>query len=216
MAGDVEKCVLTPGDLVVNSVGNQKIEVFEDTAFRLYAFGNNRQVTRTATVYVESPVITRFASDCPDNKTKYGQIVTLSYESKIGCNLYLNQGIERLSGNTISVLPMRASTVYTLSGLGAEVLIQQSLTIIVTDFLDVEQFTYYRTGRSADNYRYYLTWKVSNCNTIQLTTSDGQVRSSGQASGSIQFVDPSDVPMTITLHCTGTSGQLIDQVYSVC
>ncbi|WP_218619235.1 hypothetical protein [Paenibacillus sp. P46E] len=139
--------MLTPGDLVVNSVGNPKIEVFEDTAFRLYAFGNNRfgnnrQVTRTATVYVESPVITRFASDCPDNKTKYVQIVTLSYESKIGCNLYLNQGIERLSGNTISVLPMRASTVYTLSGLGAEVLIQRSLTIIVTDFLDVEQFTY--------------------------------------------------------------------------
>ncbi|WP_458122378.1 hypothetical protein [Paenibacillus sp. Z6-24] len=215
VAGDVEKCVLTPGDLVVESVGSQKIEVFEDTIFCLYAFGDARQVVRTATVYVESPVITRFASDFINNEAKYGQIVTLSYEAEIDCDLYLNQGIGRLSGTSISVMPTRASTVYTLSGMGTKALIQQSLTIRVVDYLEVEQFTYYRTGHFPDAYRYYLTWEVSNCTTIQLTTSDGQVRSSGQARGSIQFANPLDVPLTITLYCTGTSGQLINQVYSV-
>ncbi|QDH23257.1 hypothetical protein [Saccharibacillus brassicae] len=214
-AGDVERCVITPGDTVVDRVGSLEVQVFEDTPFRLYAFGEDRQVARTVTVYAETPAITRFVSDCPHNETKYGERVTLSYAATNGCDLYLNQGIGRVRGSSISVLPARPETVYTLSSMGAEGLIRQNLTITVTDYLNVQEFTYYRTGRSPDTYRYYLSWKVCNCTTIQLTTSDGQLRSSGQDAGSLQFSDPSQVPLTLTLYCTGTSGQILDQVYIV-
>lgn len=213
VAGDAVKCVLTPGDITVESVGSLEVEIFKDTTFRLYALGANEQISRTAMVYVERPVITKFTSNCPDQKTKYGQPVLLSYEVKDGYGIYLNQGIGRLSGNSISVVPTSATTEYILTCMGPDNLVRERLTITVTDFMEVEQVLYHRTHQKDGSYMYSLKWDVVNCITIQLTTSDGQVRSSGQASGNIQFSDSSETALTVTLHCTGTSGQVVDRVF---
>lgn len=215
IVGDAVKCVLTPGDFVVESVGSMEVEVSRDTTFRLHAFGANEQISRTATVYADSPIITKFTADCVDQKTKFGQPVTLSYEVKDGYSIYLNQGIGRVSGNAIAVVPAKASTTYTLSCMGTEGLVQKSLTITVTDFLKVQLLSFTRSDKSDGSYTYYLKWAVANCIDINLTTSDGQVRSSGQASGATQFSTMSAEELTVQLYCTGTAGQVIKQTYSV-
>jgi len=216
IAGDAVQCVLTPGDIVVESVGSFEMEIFTDTTVRLYAFGKEVQISETVTIYVDQPVITTFTSDCQDNKTLFGRRVLLSYDVSDADGMYLNQGIGRVTGNSISVLPTSATTTYTLSCMGIDKLIQKSLTITITDFLKVDYLSYSRSSRRSDgSYDYYLKWKVSNCNTIRLTTSDGQIRSTGEASGSIQFKDSSETPLTVTLYCTGTSEQVLDQIYSV-
>lgn len=215
VAGDAVKCVLTPGDITVDRVGSREVEIFTDTTFRLYALGANEQISRTATVYVERPVITRFTSNCPDHATLFGHPVILSYEVKDAYGIYLNQGIGRVSGGSISVVPGDASTEYILSCMGPDCLVQERMTITVTDFLKVQLLSYSRSRQPDGSYKYYLKWDVANCITIHLTTSDEQVRSVGQASGEIQFLDPSPAALTVTLYCTGTSGQVINHVYTV-
>ncbi|GAA0134498.1 hypothetical protein YSY43_13380 [Paenibacillus sp. YSY-4.3] len=215
VAGDAVKCVLTPGDIRVDRVGSLEVEVFTDTTFRLYALGANEQISRTAAVYVERPVISRFTSNCPDHKTLFGHPVILSYEAKDAYGIYLNQGIGRVSGGSITVVPGDASTEYILSCMGPDRLVQERMTITVTDFLKVQNLSYTGIRQKDGSYKYYLKWNVANCKTIHLTTSDGQLRSSGQASGDIQFSDTSPIALTVTLHCTGTSGQIIDHVFTV-
>lgn len=214
VAGDAVKCILTPGDIAVDRSGSLELEIFSDTTIRLYAFGEHEQVSQTVFVYVEQPVITSFTSNCPDHSTRYGEPIVLSYEVKDGYSIYLNQGIGRVSESSISVVPKRAKTEYMLSCMGTDQLVQQSITITVTDFLEVRQLRFIRGGRRADgSYMYFLKWIVANCTTIQLVTSDGQVRSTGEAKGEIQFLDCSVEALKVTVHCTGTSGQSIEQVY---
>jgi hypothetical protein len=212
VVGDAVSCVLTPGDLIVNNVGSMELEVSNDTIFRLYAIGENEQITRTATVYVDNPVIQSFTSDCVDHKTKYGQPIQLSYEVKDGYNLYLNEGIGRVSGNTIAVVPKKAKPTYTLSCLGTKGLVQESITITVTDYLLVNWVIFTRSRQVDGSYKYYLNWDVENFITITLTTSDGQVRSSDKGSGTINFTSR-EADLTVLLQCTGSAGQVINQMY---
>lgn len=214
VAGDPVKCVLTPGDIVVKAVDSIEVEVTTDTEFRLYTYGENSQISDTVMVYVDQPVITKFISDCPDNKTQFKKPVKLSYEVKDGYGVYLNEGIGLLSCNSISVLPNKAETTYVLSCMGISHLEQKSVTITLTDFLEVKVVNYYRGKKTGGLYTYYLQWDVSNCTTIQLKTSDGMVRNTGQASGKMTFTDSATAPLTLTLDCTGTSDQKIHQVYT--
>jgi len=212
IVGDAVTCMLTPGDIPVNKAGSIELEVSSDTTFRLYAIGENEQITRTATVYVEKPVIVSFTDDCVDHKTTYNKPVKLSYQLENCYSAYLNEGIGRLDGNTISVIPKKAKTTYTLSCLGREGLVQKSITIIVTDFLQVNWVGFSRAKNSDGTYTYYINWDVVNCLTITLTTSDSKIRSSNQPSGNISF--PSNIPdLKLTLHCTGTGEQKIDRAY---
>lgn len=211
VAGDATKCILTPGDIVVERVGSLEMEVIADTTFRLYAFGSDQQISRTATVFVEAPVISRFISDCPDNKTVYGRPVLLTYEVKDGYGIYLNQGIGRVSNNTISVVPTREKTEYVLSCMGPDKLVQERLTITITDFLKVIMIEFSRSYQADNTYLYHLKWQVANFTTIELKTSDGKVRSSGKGEGDISFPDSSATALTLSLQCTGPSGQVINR-----
>lgn len=215
VAGDTVKCLLTPGDFEVQDVGSLEMEVFSDTKFRLHAIGANEQVSQTVMVYVDRPIIRKFTSNCPDHTTKYGIPVILSYEVQNGYGAYLNQGIGRLQDNTVSVVPVAAETEYILNCMAPDALVQERLMITVTDYLEVLQLIYTRSRQTDGSYQYYLKWEVANCITIKLTTSDGQIRSTGQASGKIQFSDKSVEALSVTLYCTGTSGQVIDQVYTI-
>lgn len=215
VAGNPEDCILTPGDIPVQAVGSLETEVFKDTTFRIHAFSQNEQISKASIVYVDRPVIRKFTSNCPNHRTKYGLPVILSYEVQEGYGVYLNQGIGRMQDNSVSVVPMAAETEYILNCMAPDALVQERLVITVTDYLEVLQLIYTRSRQTDGSYQYYLKWEVANCITIKITTSDGLVRSSGEASGKIQFPDQSVEALSVTLYCTGTSGQVIDQVYTI-
>src|SRR5690606_12721931 len=183
-----------------------------DTTFRLYAIGESQQTSRTAIVYVVNPEIISFTDDCIEHRTKYGQPVLLSYQIKNSYSAYLNQGIGRLSANTISVTPKMAKTTYTLSCLGRSGLIQQSITLIVTDYLQVNWVIFSRSRNNDGTYSYFINWDVENCIKITLTTSDSILRSSDQASGTTTF-SSSIADLKLHLHCIGTGDQVIEQSY---
>ncbi|WP_322903752.1 hypothetical protein [Paenibacillus campi] len=215
VAGKASKCVLTPGDLVVERVGSMEIEVFDDTTFQLYVFDDDKQLSETTTVYVDAATISAFTCDLPDLKAVYGQHITLLYEVKNAVNVYLNEGIGRLTAQqrAVRVTPSQASTTYQLSCMGAKGLVQKELTVVLTDLLELLSYVFNRIKRADGSYSYTLQWVVAHCTSIQVTTSDGVEHSHGQAQGTVNFTNASATPLSFTLDCTGSSGQTIHKQY---
>lgn len=215
VGGDAVKCILTPGDLEVSKTGSIQTSVTEDTEFMIYAIGDDQQVSRSATVYIETPIIRSFTCSAKDNKIRYGDCVTFEYDVLNCYSIFMNQGIGRLTSKVFNVVPTLKSTDYTLCCKGPNGLIKQTITINITDFLEVKNVVFYRSKKSDGSYQYTLSWVILNNTSSKIMTSDGIVRSQDQQTGNITFTDSSGNALTVRFLCTGNGGQKIDNVYSV-
>lgn len=215
VAGDAVKCILTPGDIEVEKIGRMDTCVDMDTEFMIYALGKDSQVSKNAMVYIETPVIHAFTCDVPDKKIKYGDWVSFNYEVENCKSIFMNQGIGRVKSKPINVVPSQKLTDYTLICKSTNGLIQKSITIEITNFLEVKNVTYYRNKKSDGTYQYTLIWLILNSTSSKIITSDGVVRSQDQKSGSINFSDASVTPLKVRLICTGEGGQKLDSEYDV-
>ncbi len=129
--GELKRCVLTPGDIEVDREGSLEVEVFENTIFQLYAFGEQQQMSQTTQVKIEPAMIVSFDSVPPEQQDTTKLAVTLTYEVKNARYVYVDQGIGRLEAKAgvVIVEPSRMQTVYTLSCMGPDGLIQKKCTV---------------------------------------------------------------------------------------
>lgn len=165
-------------------------------------------------VLVEEPQIITYKAD---KKTiKYGETVKLSYALQNTFHAYLNQGIGRLecspqdntglNAGEVIVTPTLRETTYTLTCLGREKLLSNSLLISIEDYLFINYLSYYHIPLDS-SYRYYLNWKVDNCTQISLTVQGHGELSGGQTEGSASFDDNSAAVLILNVDCQGPGGQ---------
>lgn len=215
IVGDTTRCVLTPGDIEVQKTGSINTTVTSDTEFRIYALNGDTQVSKTAMVYIEIPKIKKFNCNAKDNRICFGECVSFEYEVENCNSVFMNQGIGRLYSNSFNVIPNLKSTDYTLSCRSPNGLIQKTITIEITDFLEVSQVVFFRTKKSDGNYQYTLSWVILNSTSCKIVTSDGITRSQDQEKGEIVFQDTTGMPLSVRFICSGKGGQKLDSEYTL-
>lgn len=129
--GEFKQCVFMPGDIKVDREGSLEVEVFEDTTFQLYAFDEQQQVSQTMTIYMEPAVIVSFDPPPFEQQDETKVAITLTYEVKNAQYVYLDQGIGRLEAKagSVTVEPSKKQTVYTLSCMGPDGLVQKECIV---------------------------------------------------------------------------------------
>lgn len=106
----------------------------------------------------------------------------------------------------VVVTPTQKETIYTLTCLGREQLLSDSVVVTILDYLNIDHLSYYRIPANS-GYRYYLNWKVDNCTQISLTVPGYGEMSGGLAEGSTSFEDASAAALILHVHCQGPGGQ---------
>ncbi|MCR6545716.1 hypothetical protein NVS47_09375 [Dehalobacterium formicoaceticum] len=188
----------------------------ESLAFTLEMTRGGGEVHRAhCSVLVEEPQIISYQAD--KVKIKYGDRVKLSYLLRDTFHAYINQGIGRVEcspqGNTgvnrgeTTVIPTRKETLYTITCLGRDKLLSDSILVTIEDYLNIANLSYYRIP-SDGVYLYYLNWKVDNCTQISLTVQGHGDLSGSKWEGSTSFTDASVTPLSLHVDCKGPGGQV--------
>lgn len=196
--------------------GEWEYELTESLSFTLQMTQGSGDIHRGyCFVLVEEPQIIAYSAD--KMNINYGESVKLSYTLQNTLHAYLNQGIGRLEcfpqANTglnagdVVVTPTQKETTYTLTCLGREKLLSDSVVITIVDYLNIDHLSYYRIPADS-GYRYYLNWKVDNCAQISLTVPGHEEMSGGLTEGSISFEDASAAALILHVRCQGPGGQI--------
>lgn len=203
VVGQPQQLLLTPGDFELRtSNGELSMEIYNDTTIRLYAIGDNKQVSQPINIEVNKPTIHSFTTNPTDSgEYKFGDTITFKYDVSGTDQVYMNQGIGLTNSNVIEHIfsPILEITKYDLMCKTKEGLISESIAITCTDLLLVE----YKIIPNGNVY--LLNWTISNGFNISVRTSDHSVDST-EAVGTVTFKSDAQ-NLTLTISCVGTANQ---------
>ncbi|HAU85728.1 MAG TPA: hypothetical protein DCW90_09545 [Lachnospiraceae bacterium] len=205
------------GNTAIHAKDSKTCTVYETTDYMIASGNDNRMVYAHYPVTVREPQIISFDTKDGERKYLYGDSVILTFEIANTRHCYLNKGIgrmdltpdyskgyEQLAGE-VPVTLINGVTEFELSCLGRNGLVQSTVTITITDLLEVQLLTLTRSfNPNQMQFVYTLSWIVNNATYIKLTTSDGVVRyesskDSMKLQDMIKFNSTCGEPLSVTI-----------------
>lgn len=205
------------GNTTIHAKDSKTCTVLETTDYMIASGNDNRMIYAHYPVTVREPQIISFDTKDGKREYEYGDSVVLSFQIANTRHCYLNKGIgridltpdyskgyEHLAGEApVSVI--NRVTEFVLSCLGRNGLVQSTVTVTITDLLEVQLLTLTRSFDCVRmQYVYTLSWIVNNATYMKLTTSDGLVRyeeftNSMKPQGTIKFYSACGEPLSVTI-----------------